>query len=150
MTPRALCLVLVTLIACTAETTDKKANEKKPDEQVTSKTTDHADVGTACVSGSADQPHEVTVDFGLCMSSSCDELVSASCTVERSETELKVSGKASVRRTAGPDTICTTDCRSVATKCSAPALAAGNYKLSYAGKQSEFVVPLGDKACAGG
>lgn len=154
---RPLCLVLVTMIfalgfglGCTpTEEPDapKAKDEHKGAEPPTTTTVDHADVGTACVSGSVDQPHQVKVDFGLCLSSSCDSLVSASCTVEQSGVDLKVSGKATVSRTGGPDTVCTTDCGRVTAACDVPALAAGSYALSYAGKQIEFAVPVGDSAC---
>ena len=129
---------------------DKKGEQKgdeKADDQPTTKTVDHTDVGTACVSGTVDQPHEVAVDFDLCLSSSCDKLVSASCTVEQSGVDLTVNGKATVSRTGGPDTMCTADCGRVTAKCSVPALAAGTYQLSYAGKQIEFAVPVGEQAC---
>jgi hypothetical protein len=148
--PHCLALVaLITNLGCTPTEKsdapngkDEKQGEGKTDEP-TIKTVDHADVGTACVSGSVDQPHEVTVDFGICLSSSCDTLVAASCTVEQSGVDLKVSGKATVTSDAGPDGICTTDCRRAAATCSVPALAAGTYTLSYAGKQIEFAVPVG-------
>lgn len=150
------CLVLVALIStlgCTpGEKSDAPDGKQKADgedevEPPTITTLDHADVGTACVSGSIDQPHEVAVDFGLCLSSSCDQLVAASCTAEQSGADLKVTGKATVIRTGGPDTICTADCGRVTAKCSVPALAAGTYQLSYAGKQIEFAVPVGEQAC---
>jgi hypothetical protein len=148
------CLVVVALIStlgCTpsekSDAPDGKAKSDGKDKPPTITTVDHADVGTACVSGSVDQPHEIAVDFGLCLSSSCDNLIAASCTVEQSGVDLKVSGKATVTRTGGPDTMCTADCGRVTAKCSVPALAAGTYQLSYAGKQIEFAVPVGEQAC---
>jgi hypothetical protein len=157
MAARPLCLALVVLLASLGCTPSEKSDAPngKDDEKAKGdekkepviETVEHVDVGTACVSGSADQPHEVKVEFNICLSSSCDELASASCTVEQSGTELKVSGKATVRSDRGPDGICSTDCIRPGAVCKTPALAAGTYTLSYAGKQTEVTVPVADSVC---
>lgn len=157
MVPRARSLALLTsFVACLActpsgekpDAPDDKPADGKANPQPTIETVEHVDVGTVCVSGTADQPHEIKVDFGLCLSSSCDQLVEASCTVEQSGVDLKVTGKATIRSEGGPNTVCTTDCGMVSATCSGPTLAAGTYALSYAGKSIEFTVPVaGEPAC---
>jgi hypothetical protein len=152
--PARLSLVITTVLAgsaCspTAEAPDKKSDTEKPDTKAEpiKKTVEHTNTGTACISAGVDQAQAVQVDFGLCMSSSCDTLDSASCTVEQAGTELKVSSKATVTSDAGPDTVCTTDCRMVAASCTGATIAAGTYTLVYGDMRQEVTVPVADKAC---
>lgn len=128
----------------TGKTDTKKTDSK--DESIT-KTVDHANVGTACIAAGADGAQAVTVDFGLCMSSSCDELDSASCSVEQTGSDLKVSSKATVTSTGGPNTVCTTDCRTISATCTGPTLAAGTYTLVYGDTRQAVTLPVVDKTC---
>ncbi len=90
--------------------------------------TEHVNTGQACVSGSPDQPHEIAVDFQQCLSSSCDELLDASCTVTVEGNTLTIESTATIRSSG---TECTADCGAVATTCTTPPLAAGTYDVVY-------------------
>jgi hypothetical protein len=142
----ALSLLLLVASACTSTKDDGTSKPKGDGKQEPPVKIDtFEDQGTACISGAADQAHEVQVDFDTCLSSSCDDLQSASCTVEQSGTELTVHAKASVSRAQGQP--CTEDCRRAQTTCKTGTLAAGTYTLVYAGQRSDIVVPLAEPAC---
>jgi hypothetical protein len=106
---------------------------------------DHVDEGTACVAGEVGQPHDVSVDFGLCTSSSCDEVLHASCSATLEGTTLTVEATARIRSKDGQ---CTEDCVSVTTDCQTPALAAGAYTLVYGEGSVELTVPVAMATCA--
>jgi hypothetical protein len=141
-------LVVLTLSllasACTPKDRDGAEPKPEPKAEPAVKIDELEDQGAACISGLVDQEHTVEVDFGTCLSSSCDHLQSASCTVELSGTELTVHGKASVSREQG---VCTEDCRRAKTTCKTGSLAAGTYTLVYAGQREDITVPLSEPAC---
>jgi hypothetical protein len=144
----ALFTALLLTLACTpkGDDTDKPKGDKddkgKEEPGATLETLENQ--GFACISGAADQAHTVEVDFSTCRSSSCDNVESASCTVEQSGTELIVQAKAVMSRGQG---VCTEDCRRVTTTCNSGTLAAGSYTLVYAGRRQDVVVPLSEPAC---
>ena len=72
------------------------------------------DEGTACVDGT-----DVTVDFGACLSSSCDTLVSSSCTATLEGSVVTVHAEAVIE---SHGTECTADCGMVVTHCDLPDL----------------------------
>lgn len=72
------------------------------------------DEGTACVDAST-----VSVDFGACLSSSCDTLVSASCTATLEGTVVTVHAEAVID---SQGKTCTADCGLVSTTCALPDL----------------------------
>lgn len=103
--------------------------------------TTYTNEGTACVDEDAGV---VRVDFQLCLSSSCDTLIDASCTATWSNGSLTVQGAATVESQGN---VCTDDCGFVQTSCDLPAeadLTSG--VLSYGGVQTD----LADAACAEG
>lgn len=105
---------------------------------------DHVDEGAACVAGEVGQPHDVSVDFGLCTSSSCDEVLHASCTATLEGTTITVEATATIRSKGGA---CTEDCGSVTTGCRTPPLPAGTYALVYGEDSVELTVPVGTATC---
>ena len=109
---------------------------------------DYENVGRACVSGQQDQAHQVEVDFGVCLSSSCDELVEASCTTTLDGTTLRVEAMATVRSQTGPNVACTADCGPATTTCDTPVLAPGTYTVIYGEQQSEFTIPTAEPSCS--
>ncbi len=109
--------------------------------------TEHVDVGGACVEGEQGQAHDVAVDFRLCLSSSCDELVEASCTTTLEGNTLTVEASATVRSKSGPNVSCTLDCGSVTTSCETPPLAPGTYTLVYGEESVELGVPTATQTC---
>lgn len=109
--------------------------------------TEHVDVGGACVSGEQGQPHDVAVDFGLCLSSSCDELVEASCTAMLEGTTITVEASATVRTKTGRNVACTADCNSATASCDTPPLAPGTYTLVYGDDSVELTVPVATATC---
>jgi hypothetical protein len=132
-----LALASVVLVAaCTGE--------RGPQEEV-----DHVDVGSACVTGEQDAAHTVSVDFGLCLSSSCDELLEASCTTTLDGSTLTVEATATVRSKSGRLVSCTADCGLVTTECQTPPLASGSYTMVYGEESVELTVPGTDETCAG-
>lgn len=106
---------------------------------------EHVDVGAACVAGEAEQPHDVSVDFGLCRSSSCEKVVDAACTVTLEGTTLTVEASTTIRHTN--DRQCTLDCASVTVGCQTPPLAAGMYTLVYGEDSVALTVPVVTATC---
>jgi hypothetical protein len=72
------------------------------------------DEGSVCVDGT-----DVTVDFGACLSSSCDTLVSSSCTASLEGSVVTVHAEAVIE---SHGTECTADCGFVITHCDLPDL----------------------------
>ncbi len=72
--------------------------------------------GSACVDTAAGT---ITVDFETCLSSSCDTLLSASCTARWNVDAVELEAEA-VIESAGPGTDCTTDCGFVTATCDLP------------------------------
>ena len=132
--PSFLCSAAVALLMMTATACDTETEVQ------------HDDVGRACVGGEIAQPGEVVVDFGLCLSSSCDELVEASCVTSVEGSTITVEGTAIIRSKTGRNVSCTADCGLVATTCDLPELAPGTYTLIYGGESSELVIPEVDDA----
>lgn len=106
---------------------------------------DLVDQGMACVSGEAGQPHDVSVDFGVCKSSSCDEVLHASCSATLEGTTLTVEATARIRSKDGP---CTEDCGSVTAECETPPLPAGEYTLVYGEDSVALTVPVAMMSCS--
>jgi len=99
------------------------------------------DVGLACAEGIADAALPVTVDFQSCLSSSCDHLQSAECTVTLDGTTLTVEATATIHHPDNPTNTCTADCGSAFAECETPILAEGTYTLVYGDQSTELVVP---------
>ncbi len=85
--------------------------------------------GAACVSG-----EQVKVDFGTCLSSSCDTLEGASCMATLEGDTITVT---SVGTVVSAGNACTNDCRFATTTCDVTGgdLTAAT-KISYAGQES--------------
>ncbi|MEM9453436.1 MAG: hypothetical protein AAGF11_04605 [Myxococcota bacterium] len=109
---------------------------------------DYENVGRVCVSGQQDRAHQVEVDFDVCLSSSCDELIEASCTTTLEGTTLRVEAIATVRSETGPDVICTADCGPATTTCETPELSPGIYTVVYGEQQTELTVPAAEPSCS--
>lgn len=105
---------------------------------------EHVDTGRACVRGEPGQGHEVTVDFDLCLSSSCDEVVESSCTTTLDGNTVIVDASVTVR--SDPRGPCTLDCNSPVVTCQTPPLAEGTYTLVYGEDQVPLTVPLGGQS----
>lgn len=71
-------------------------------------------VASACLNGDA-----LTVDFGVCLSSSCDTLVASVCEVTGTADALLVSGEATIDSLSG-DLACTDDCNPATATCTLP------------------------------
>lgn len=96
------------------------------------------DVGTVCVDGA-----EVSVDFGTCLSSSCDTLVSAGCTATLEGTVVTVHAQAVID---SQGKTCTADCGLVSTTCALPDLTGlTGVTLTYGASN----VPIDTLTCAG-
>jgi hypothetical protein len=110
--------------------------------------TTYVDVGRACVSGAADEPHSVEVDFYVCLSSSCDSVVESMCETTLSGTELTINATATVSTSSGA---CTADCQQLLVTCETDPLPAGNYELVFGDLQSTLTVPAAtaDPTCLG-
>lgn len=103
----------------------------------TSETT-YVDVGRACISGAADEPHSVEVDFYVCLSSSCDSVVESMCETSLSGTELTISATATISSSSGA---CTADCGQTLVTCETDPLPAGEYQLVYGDVEGTLTVP---------
>jgi hypothetical protein len=100
--------------------------------------TTHVDVGRACISGAADEPHSVEVDFHVCLSSSCDSVVESMCETTLSGTELTINATATVSSSSGA---CTADCGQLLVTCETDPLPAGDYELVFGELQGTLTVP---------
>jgi len=98
------------------------------------------DEGEACVTVRSGGAHQVEVDAGICLSSSCDELVSATCTVTLEDRSLTVASEFTVRRNGKG--VCTADCGSAMARCLVPAVADGTYSLVYGGAFVGLTIPV--------
>ncbi len=87
-------------------------------------------VGSACIQGG-----EVRVDFGRCLSSSCDTLRDATCSVTLVGAVLQVTASAVVESDTGPGG-CTADCGFARTTCKLPASSGAATSLRYAGNET--------------
>lgn len=110
--------------------------------------TTYDDVGRACVSGAANEPHSVEVDFHVCLSSSCDSVVESMCETTLSGNELTINATATVSSSGGA---CTADCGQLLVTCETPPLAAGDYDLIFGDLQGTLTVPVAtaDPTCLG-
>jgi hypothetical protein len=113
----------------------------------TSETT-YVDTGRACITGEADQPHSVEVDFQVCLSSSCDMVVESMCETTLSGTELTINATATISSSGGA---CTADCQLTLVSCETEPLPVGEYQLIYGDAQSTLMVPAAtaDPTCLG-
>ena len=105
------------------------------------------DEGEACVSGQANEAHDVEVDPGVCLSSSCDEVVEANCTATLEGTTLTVRSDITVSRSKKNQ--CTLDCGSASATCETPPLPEGQYTVVYGDATAELTVPVAMRACVG-
>jgi hypothetical protein len=97
----------------------------------------YTDVGSVCLSGEPDAVHTVEIDFGVCMSSSCDSVVESVCEVALSGTELTITATATVASKHGT---CTADCGQLLVSCESEALPAGTYDVTYGDQQGTLTV----------
>ena len=115
----------------------------------------HSDVGAACVIPTSAEPAffgecnglelspnaelRIDVDFGLCLSSSCDHLLRASCEVKRDGAVITVEARADVESDSSGS--CTDDCGSVSASCALGTLPEGSYELRYGDATLAFDIP---------
>ena len=111
--------------------------------------TTYENVGSVCISGDADAAHSVEVDFQVCLSSSCDEVVESTCDVSVSGSDITVTASATVKSKGGA---CTADCGQLTVDCETDPLAAGNYNVVYGDVQGTLTVPpiTDEPTCFGG
>jgi hypothetical protein len=95
--------------------------------------------GTLDLSASADELR-VRVSFDRCLSSSCDEVQSANCTVSAIDDRIVVSSQ--LVYTSATDRACTDDCQSGIAECSVPITTPGVYQLTHGLCQSTITMPL--------
>src|SRR5262249_50398140 len=100
--------------------------------------TTYDDVGSVCIDGNAGASHSVEVDFGVCLSSSCDTVVESMCDVSVAGTDLTITASATVNRKGGA---CTEDCGALTVDCETDPLPAGNYSVVYGDVMGTLVVP---------
>jgi hypothetical protein len=118
-------------------------------------TTTFEDEGEVCVrdseewNGEADVPADqmlyVHVHFPTCISSSCDEVVEATCSASRDGQTIEVTSFGESRRTG---ISCTDDCGYMVATCELGELAAGTYTVVHGGEESTVEVPSAqDQSC---
>jgi hypothetical protein len=100
--------------------------------------TTYTDQGTVCLAGTPGGSHSVEVDFGVCMSSSCDSVVESSCNTTLSGTDLTITATATVEHKGGA---CTADCGALTVECETQPLPAGNYNLVYGTVEGTLTIP---------
>jgi len=88
---------------------------------------------------SAGDTLEVLVQFRTCLSSSCDTLASATCSITAEGTNLLLEDQATIKRKQAES--CTSDCGLVTARCSLPDLAPGQYRILRAGDSEDITLP---------
>jgi hypothetical protein len=107
---------------------------------------EYTNIASFCAStGNSTDPAKfnlaVEIDFGICLSSSCDTLIETSCDSEVVGSEIKLSGRALVEsKTRGA---CTDDCGSAGSQCNLE-LDPGTYLITADGVELEYT--LGSEA----
>jgi hypothetical protein len=71
------------------------------------------DVGSACLGESG----EIQMDYEVCLSSSCDDLVSTDCNATLDGNTLTIANEISIDHKVGHKVECTADCGMVLTIC---------------------------------
>src|SRR4030095_9300519 len=74
-------------------------------------------------------PVNIAVALTGCLSGSCDVDRTASCSVQTTGGELRVTSEGSYRATGAPT--CTNDCGVLIARCVTPVLAAGSYTFRH-------------------
>ncbi|MEM7152176.1 MAG: hypothetical protein AAF799_05000 [Myxococcota bacterium] len=110
---------------------------------------EHVDRGQACVNNNEDGSHSVDVDFGICLSSSCDSLDEASCTAVVDGDTITIRASAIVTSPRG-FADCTADCRGVSTDCEVPELTLDSYTVWYGGNSQPLDVTNDLSVCVTG
>jgi hypothetical protein len=87
----------------------------------------------------ADQPVNVVVELTGCLSGSCTFDRTASCSVERTGADVRVTSEGSFGATGA--TTCTIDCQILAAGCIAPVLAAGSYTFRHGDLNLPIQIP---------
>ncbi len=102
------------------------------------------DQGSVCLEApTADSDGVITVDPNLCLSSSCDTLLSGTCSATLDGTTITVTSEFVVESQTG-DVTCTDDCGLPTANCTVGPLPLGTYTLVH-GAQSETIdVPTTD------
>lgn len=119
-------LIVLALLAGCPEPADK--DDTGSVDEVT--TTTLTDEGTACLTDAG----EIRVSFPGCLSSSCDTLISATCTAELVDGVLEVHAEAVIESVGD---VCTEDCGYIQATCAAPVIEdPESVVLSYAGSET--------------
>jgi hypothetical protein len=100
------------------------------------------DQGSLCLRSTPDGVLSIDVTFPGCLSSSCDTVISKSCSVERTGNEILVHSQAEIEH-AGE--ICTDDCGVATAQCTASSVDAGEYTLIHGDDRAQVTLP-GDGA----
>jgi hypothetical protein len=105
--------------------------------------------GGICPQFSLEQQLSVHVDFGICMSGSCDRAGETSCRTSRSGSIIEVTAEGSWFH-ADTDG-CTFDCRHLTATCQTDPLPDGDYVIRYAGQSLAVTIPSSrSRNCTGG
>jgi len=96
----------------------------------------------------ADDPKEIVVFFPAgCLSSSCSEVLEASCEVAFSGNEIEVTSRGLLEQDTSPNRECTADCGIMTARCAVPdSVAAGEWTIVH-GDQTTLVVVPGKPIC---
>lgn len=100
------------------------------------------EIDRVCGVGPADSL-AVTVEFSTCLSSSCDTVESAQCTLREANGVVTVEGMVEITSESGS---CTSDCGIASAECSIE-LPPGDYTLDHAGRQATITLPTSDTVC---
>jgi hypothetical protein len=102
------------------------------------RTTSFVDEGQVCISSTEQGAVVVRVAFPTCLSSSCDTLQDASCTLEVSGDELRVSSQGVVE---SKGKVCTLDCRAATVECAIATLEPGDYTVIHGAQRETVSIP---------
>ena len=100
--------------------------------------------GSVCLEAPvADGDGQITVDPNLCLSSSCDTLISATCTATLDGSTITVTSEFVVESQTG-DVSCTDDCGLPMATCTVGPLASGTYTITHGDVIAEVTIPTTD------
>lgn len=98
-----------------------------------------AQTSAACPLISLEQQLPINVDFGICLSSSCDHAGETSCRATRSGSIIQVTADGTWSRTG--ENGCTFDCRHLTATCQTDVLPDGDYEIRYADTSLAVTIP---------
>ena len=100
------------------------------------------DKGALCLRSVSDGSVSVEVTFSVpCRSSSCNRVVTKSCTVEVAGSDMRVHSHVEIEDVSSGEDDCNTDCLEPDATCGVQSLQAGTHRILHGSDQAQVTVP---------